>query len=79
MDTIVDTGNELGRMLEERARRFGKHPFYNDYYLEELETLLSHYLAMSIAFPYVQAGAIAILMIFEVIAIGVVGVLDEFA
>lgn len=48
----------MASSIESITSSFGEHPFVNGVDAENLEVVLSHYLGMSIAFPYLQAGAI---------------------
>lgn len=46
---------ELNRRIDER---FGEHPFQSGINRHNFEAAIADYLAMSIAFPFIQAGAI---------------------
>jgi hypothetical protein len=49
-------------MIKELSRRIGErfpdHPFQNGVNKDNFETVIAEYLAMSIAFPFIQAGAV---------------------
>ena len=56
------SGQASAAILEELSRRIGErfldHPFRNGVNKDNFETVIADYLAMSIAFPFIQAGAI---------------------
>jgi len=58
----IDSGQVSASIIEELNRRIGEHfpihPFRNGVNKDNFETVVADYLAMSIAFPFIQAGAI---------------------
>jgi hypothetical protein len=58
----IASGQAPAAIIEELSRRIGKrfldHPFRNGVNKDNFETVIADYLAMSIAFPFIQAGAI---------------------
>jgi hypothetical protein len=46
------------KSIETIVLESGAHPFATNVNNDNIETVLSHYLGMSVAFPYLQAGAI---------------------
>ena len=58
----IGSGQASAAIIEELSRRIGErfpdHPFRNAVNKDNFETVIAEYLAMSIAFPFIQAGAI---------------------
>ena len=58
----IGSGQAPGAMIEELSRRIGErfpiHPFRDRVNKDNFEAVIADYLAMSIAFPFIQAGAI---------------------
>ena len=58
----IGSGQASAAIIEELNRRIGErfldHPFRNGVNKDNFETVIAEYLAMSIAFPFIQAGAI---------------------
>ena len=58
----IGSGQASAVIIEELSRRIGErfldHPFRNGVNKDNFETVIAEYLAMSIAFPFIQAGAI---------------------
>jgi hypothetical protein len=58
----IGPGQAPAAIIEELSRRIGErfldHPFRNGVDKDNFETVIADYLAMSIAFPFIQAGAI---------------------
>jgi hypothetical protein len=58
MHTVRGTEALLARLTERLSERFPTHPFEAGIRADNFERVIGDYLAMSIAFPYIQAGAI---------------------
>ncbi|MGE3283098.1 MAG: hypothetical protein AB7O13_19120 [Alphaproteobacteria bacterium] len=58
----IGSGQASVAIIDELSRRIGEHfpshPFQNGVNKDNFETVIAEYLAMSIAFPFIQAGAI---------------------
>ncbi|HEY6434217.1 MAG TPA: hypothetical protein VIZ17_19755 [Acetobacteraceae bacterium] len=58
----IGSAQASAAIIEELSRRIGErfldHPFRNGVNKDNFETVIADYLAMSIAFPFIQAGAI---------------------
>jgi len=58
----IGSGQAAAAIIEELSRRIGErfldHPFRNGVNKDNFEAVVADYLAMSIAFPFIQAGAI---------------------
>jgi len=58
----IGSGQASAAIIEEMSRRIGErfldHPFRNGVNKDNFQTVIAEYLAMSIAFPFIQAGAI---------------------
>jgi hypothetical protein len=58
----IGSGQAPAAILEELSRQIGEHfpshPFRNRVTKDNFETVIADYLAMSIAFPFIQAGAL---------------------
>ena len=58
----IGSGQASAAIIEELNRQIGErfpdHPFRNGVNKDNFETVIAEYLAMSIAFPFIQAGAI---------------------
>jgi len=58
----IGSGQASAAIIKQLNRRIGErfldHPFRNAVNKDNLETVIAEYLAMSIAFPFIQAGAI---------------------
>ena len=59
---LIGSGQASAAIIEELSRRIGErfpnHPFRNAVNKDNFERVIAEYLAMSIAFPFIQAGAI---------------------
>ena len=58
----IGSGQASAAIIEELSRRIGErfldHPFRSGVNKDNFEAVIAEYLAMSIAFPFIQAGAI---------------------
>lgn len=57
VERVIDSGNVTDLIRHTIAERFGKHPFLERVSEGNLKNVLGEYLAMSISFPFIQAGA----------------------